>query len=478
MTRMRPALLRAAVLPMLVALLAFPAGAGAADEKPLPKDLPPYGAEKPLPVPTIVQSTLPNGLTVWLVPRAGFPELTAVLAVHGGSAIDPEGREGISDVFASALKSGTSHRSALQIAEQLQAVGGEISTSANDDAVFVDVEGLATGRDVMIDMLADVARNATFPADEVELEKTNALQGLTADEATPEFAVDKAFGVAVFGDHPYRFTSPERSALEAVTPELLRGELARRFRPERALLVIAGDLDPAATAARIGQDFGDWKGTGAAPGPVPPVPPAGPGRILLVDRPGSVQSEIRVGRPALKITDPDYFPLLVANTVFGGAFASRLVQNIREEKGYTYSPGASVQTFAEGGELRVRAAVRNEVTAATLLEIFYEMDRMGATTPTDPEMSRAKRFQAGLYLLRNQIQSAVAFTLASNWVKGLPPEALAEFVPKVEAVTAEDVRRVGERYFPSRTQQVVVGGDVATVQPALAMYGPSEVVKP
>ena len=136
--------------------------------------------------------------------------------------------------------------------------------------MFVTVEGLATGRDVMLDMLADVARNATFPADEVELEKTNALQGLTAEEATPEFAVDKAFGVAVFGDHPYRFTSPERSALEAVTPELLRGEQARRFRPERALLVIAG----ASTASGDGERASArTSATGrrrrAAPGPVP-----------------------------------------------------------------------------------------------------------------------------------------------------------------------------------------------------------------
>ena len=167
----------------------------------------------------------------------------------------------------------------------------------------------------------------------------------------------------------------------------------------------------------------------------------------------------------------------MANTIFGGAYGSRLTQNIREDKGYTYSPGATVATLEQGGNLRIRAAVRNEVTAGTLLEIDYELDRMGATLPTDAELVRAKRYQTGLYLLRNQIQGAVSFTLVSNWVKRLPPEALAAFVPNVDAVTAADVRRVGGIYFPSRTQTVVVGGDVATVSPELAIFGPSEVVK-
>ena len=461
-----------------VLLAALPLAAFAAEEKPLPKDLPPFGQDKPLPVAEIVKSTLANGLTVWLVPRPGLPKVIAILAARGGSAIDPKGLEGISDVLTSVLKSGTSHRTARQIAEELQAVGGEISTSDNDDAVFATVDGLADGVGTLLEILADVGQNSIFPDDEVELERTNALQGLMAQEATPEFAVDKAFGAAVFGAHPYRLAYPEESALQAVTPELLRAEYARRFRPDRALLVVAGALDPKAVVPQIGKAFGGWKGTGEPPAPVPPVPPAGERRILLVDRPGSVQSEIRVGRPMVKITDPDYFPLLVANTVFGGAFGSRLVQNIREDKGYTYSLGAAVQTLAEGGNLRVQAAVRNEVTAASLLEIFYELDRMGATLPTDDELVRAKRYQTGLYLLRNQIQSAVAFTLVSNWVKGLPPEALAAFVPNVNAVTAAEVQRVGRAYFPSRTQTVVVGGDVATVRPELTMYGPSEVMTP
>ena len=184
-----------------------------------------------------------------------------------------------------------------------------------------------------------------------------------------------------------------------------------------------------------------------------------------------MQAEIRVGRPTMKATDADFYPMVVANTIFGGAFASRLTDNIREDKGYTYSPGSTNQPHEQGGLLQVRAAVRTDVTAGTLLEIFYELDRMGANLPTDEELARAKRYQNGLYLLTNSLNGAVVNTLATNWVNGLPPSALAEFVPKINAVTAEQVQGIGRKYMSSLTQTVVVGGDAAKIQPAVAQFG-------
>jgi zinc protease len=168
----------------------------------------------------------------------------------------------------------------------------------------------------------------------------------------------------------------------------------------------------------------------------------------------------------------------VANTICAGSFGSRLVENIREDKGYTYSPGGSISARAKGSLLTARAAVRTEVTAATLNEMFYEQDRMAATMPTDEELSRAKRYQGGLYLLRNQIQASVAQSLASNWVNGLPPEALGEFVSKVNAVTAEQVREAGRAFFPSARQIVVVVGEEAQVKSELAQFGEATVVQP
>jgi predicted Zn-dependent peptidase len=462
----------------MTAVLAVAGTAGAAKEKPLPKELPPYGQERPLPVPSIVNVGMDNGLTVWVVPRAGFPKVTAILAVRGGTAADPEKLAGTADVLADVVKEGTTSRSSRQIAEELQAVGGEISTHASNDALYVSVDGLAPGTAKVLEILADVARNAAFPRNEVELAKANALQGLLAQESTPEFSVDKAFGNAVFGAHPYRTVAPTKEAVEALTPQTLMEQYRRRFRPDRALLVVVGEVDAQRTGETIKRVFGTWKGQGDTAPATPPAPAGGTAQVLVVDRPGSVQSEIRVGRATVKVTDPEYFPEIVANTIFGGAFSSRLVENIREDKGYTYSPSSRVSAYEEGGMLRIRAAVRNDVTAGTLLEIFYELDRMGATLPTEDEVARAKRYQSGLFLLRNSTQGALASTLATNWVNGLPPAALAEFVPKVNAVSAEQVREVGRKLFTSRSQTVVIGGDAKKIAAEVAQFGETKPANP
>ena len=471
----RTVTLAAAVL----ASLAVCAAVSAKQPPSLPKGLPAFGPDKPLPAPNVVTETLPNGLTVWIVPRPGFPKVEATVVVRGGSAADPKELPGVSELLASALKEGTAKRTSKQIAEEMQALGGTIDASNGADATFVSADALASGAATLIEIVADVVLNPSFPKGEVELVKANALEGLKADESQPEFAVEKAFRNAVYGDHPYHVARPTEESIGKVTPDVLQAEHARRFRPERALLVVAGALDPAAVKPAIRKAFSGWKGTGPEPAAVPPSPPARDARTLVVvNRPGSVQSEIRVGRPTMKANETDYYPMVVANTIFGGAFASRLVENIREDKGYTYSPGSSNQSRAQGGLLRIRAAVRTEVTAGSLLEIFYELDRMGATLPTDEELGRAKRYQNGLYLLTNSLNGAVVDSLARNWVNGLPPSALAEFVPKINAVTAAQVQEVGRKYMSSSTQTAVIGGDAAKVVPAIAQFGTATVAQP
>jgi zinc protease len=467
-----------AFLPPFVLASFMTPGLSASEKKPLPKDLPPFGADKPLPVPQIAQSKLPNGLTVWLVKRTGFPRVAVTLAVRGGTAADPKTTEGIAELLAATVKEGTLTRTSRAIAEELQTVGAEIGASAGADALFLTAGGLGSGAPKILEVLADVARNASFPAAEVELAKNNALQGLMARESTPEFLAQKALAAAVYGDHPYRVVAPSKETLQGASVAQLKQEHARRFRPDRSLLVVVGDIDSAAVQAAVARHFGPWKAAGEAVADTPASPPAGLRRFFVVSRPGSVQSQIVLGRTAATVTDPDYYPLLVANTICSGSFGSRLVENIREDKGYSYSPGGGIAARQKGGYLTVRADVRTEVTAAALTEMFYELDRMAATLPTDEELSRARRYQGGLYLLRNQIQAAVAQTLASNWVNGLPPEALGEFVSKVNAVTGEQVREAGRTFYPSVRQTVVVVGDEEKVKAELAQFGEATTVQP
>ena len=458
------------------ALLLAPA-ALAAEKHPLPKELPPFGADRPLPVPAIATFTTPEGLTVWLVPRAGIPKVSAVLAVRGGLSADPRGAEGISELLAEGLKEGTATRTGRQLAEALQAVGGTLSVEAGYDALYLSADGLSAGAPRVLEVLGDVALHAAFPPAEVERVRANALQALAARASTPEFLAQKAFGAAVYGDHPYRTTAPEPAVLQAATAAQLQAEHARRFRPGSALLVVAGAFDEAAVRAAVASAFGGWTASGPALPEAPPAPPARARDLVFVARPGSVQSSIVLGRPMPGLTDPDYVALTVANAVFGGGFASRLTENIREDKGYTYSPDSSYQTRRQGGLLDVEADVRTEVTAATLMEIFYELDRMGTTDVPPDELRTAQRLETGLYLFRTQRQASLARQLATLWVKGAPPEFLGEYVPRVNAVTAAEVRAAARAAFASGRQTVVVVGDPA-VEPELGQFGAVRTLAP
>jgi predicted Zn-dependent peptidase len=453
-------------------ILAFIAvTAPAREEKPLPKELPPYGADQPLPVADIAQHTLSNGLEVWIVPRAGLPRVNLVLAVRGGLAADPAERRGGASLLADLLTEGSATRSSRELAEALQAIGGSINAAAGNDGITLFGNALASRSDTLMALFADAARNPLFPESEVALAKANAMQGLQAQEASPDFLVERAFSFAVHGNHPYARTTPTNAAIEAVTRETLRAEHRQRFRPDRALLVIAGRIDAKRALLLARRAFGDWKAAGLPLAETPAASADMTPRFVVVDRPGSVQSALRVGRAAVAATHPDYVALALANTVLGGGFTSRITQNIREDKGYTYSPGSSVRVGRAGGSLVLRAEVRNGVTAATLNELFYEINRLGTTRVGPDELGRAKRYFAGVYMFQNQLQGAVAGTLAQNWLSGLPAEFLGSFVGKVEAISAEQIEAVAAKYYAARRQSIVVVGNRAEIDAQLAQFG-------
>src|SRR5688572_13312225 len=201
-----------------VLLAAFATFAVAKDDSPLPKDLPPYGEDKPLPVPEIAQQTLKNGLTVWVVPRDGLPMVDVVLAVRGGLAADAVDRQGTASLVAGLLNEGTKTRTSQQIAEELQAIGGSVGAGAGNDGITVYGDAFGSKAPELMAILADVVRNATYPDNEVVLGKTNALQALEASESQPGFLAERAFSKTVYGDHPYGRTTQTKAALEAVTP--------------------------------------------------------------------------------------------------------------------------------------------------------------------------------------------------------------------------------------------------------------------
>jgi zinc protease len=464
-------------LALLAALAAAsPAFAGAGAK--LPAELPAYGQDKPIPVPRIEKKTLANGMEVWVVPRNGLPRVDFVLAVRGaGLAADDAAHPGFAGLLAGLLSEGTAKRDSKAIAEAAQGLGGGVGAGAGNDGITVSANALASNAGPMLELLAEVARTPSFPDGEVALAKANALQALKVSEAQPNFRAERALGVAIYGEHPYGHTQATEASIESTERVLLQAEHARRFRPEHALLVIAGRIAPADAMRMAEAAFGDWRGQGNA---APEIAAPGYNKAIthqVLERPNSVQSTIRLARPGIAATSPDYVPLRLASTILGGGFSSRINQNLREDKGYTYGASASARTSRLGGSIVGGADVANKDTSASLKEFFYEYERFGRDLVPEEEMAMNKRYVAGGYLINNQLQGSVAGTLAGNWLVGLPSQFLGEYVPMIQKVSAEQVRDMGRKYFDPKTQSIVVVGDSKAVGEQLKAYGDFEVVQ-
>ena len=447
---------------MIPLVLALAAATASAAEPFVPKGMPGYGADKPLPVPEIARKTLENGLAVWVLPRSGGnPKVDFVLAVRGGKAVDPADRPGMSGLLADLLVEGTPTRDSARIAEELQALGATLAATAGNDGISVRASGLASGASTLAALLADVARHANFPQDELVLAKGNALQALKAAEAEPDYQAGRAFDEVVYGDHPYARTRPTEASIAATDRATLVAAHAARFRPDRALLVVTGPLTAEKAFALAEESFGSWKASGEPVADAPAVPADRPVRRVFIERAGSVQSAVRIGRPAFAAGGGDEIEATIANAVLGGDFSSRLSRVLREEKGYTYGAYSGFSANRAGGSFAAEADVRNEVTGDAVAE-FRKQLQMLVDTPVDAdELTRAKRATAGTYLFRNQLQGAVAASLANGWLLGRPPEYLGEFVGRTNKVTAEQVQAIARKYFDPAGQSIVVVGDKA-----------------
>ncbi len=440
--------------------------------------LPAYGKDQPLVLPVVAESRLDNGLTLWLIERPGLPLVSMYLATRAGSTQDPEDLKGLSNILSATLDAGTTSRSSLQIAEQLQAQGADLVAGVGMDISFIGIDGLSQGADQLLGLLADIAMHASFPEAEVSLAIENTLQGIVSSKSGPTYDLNQVFRTGLLGDHPYAFVNPDPGIISKVTRADLVKAYRHLFRPGEAILVMAGNLPVKDMQRLANKHLGSWRGEGRPLADIPMAPQTAEPALLVVDRPGSVQSTLYVGRPMPAANNPDEYALKVANTLFGGAFSSRLLANIREDKGYTYSPSSVITSWNKGGQFSVSASVRNEVTAATLMEIFYELDRLATTLPADEELESTKRLLKGSFLLSNEVTSAIAATLISYWIDGKTPADLAKFIPAIEKVSKQDIQAMGRKYLASRKQVVAISGDASAIKDDLSLFGEVTLVKP
>lgn len=441
---------------------------GSAWAQALPK--PEVGPEKPFAPPPRVERALANGLQVIAVRYATVPKISAMLTVKAGLALDPAGKGGLAQFVADTAQEGTATRTSEQIKREVFGMGATLSGFAGQDSTTFQMRGLAESMPRMMALLSDVVRNPAFPQAEVDLLKANTAQQLQAQMASPQFVSNKVFRQSLFGDHPYARTGPTLESLPQIDRAAITAYHSTYYRPNNAFLVVVGDVAPEAVFAAAEQAFGSWARAAVPEAKAPVMPTVKGRRLVFVQRPNSVQSSISVGNFTTRRDDARWYTLQLANQIYGAAFDSRLVRNIREEKGYTYSPQSQFQAMAEGGFYRAAADVRNDVTGATLKEIYAEIDKLRAGGPEAEELADAKQYARGLFLIQNATQAGLAGTVNTVNTFGLPKDYPETFQRQISQPSAEAIKTGAEMLLGSEDSVVVIVGDYPKVKDQLAAF--------
>jgi zinc protease len=413
-------------------------------------------------LPRQAERTLDSGLTVIAIRRPAVPLVELRLRVPFGRASLPR-----ATLLSQALFTGTGTMTSIDIAAELQAVGGGLSAGLDPDRLLITGNSLAGGLDRMLEILASVLTDPAYPAEEVATERDRLVDNIQVAGTQPSHLARTALLKQMFGKHPYAVQTPEAEQVKGVRPAQLRALHADRVRPEGSVLVLVGDLSPERAIEAAEKALSDWIGPGKDT-TIAPTPALEPGPLLLVDRPGAVQSSLRMALPAVPRTDPDYAALQLANLVFGGYFSSRWVENIREDKGYSYGPHASIEHFVAGSALVVAAEVATEVTGPAMLETLYELGKIASLPPGEEELEQARRYGLGTLRLGMSTQAGLA-GLASMYASfGLRLDYLTEHSAALASATRDQVAEVASRYLAPAGAVTVVLGDAERVESGLA----------
>jgi len=431
---------------------------------------PALGPERPVAWPKRATRKLANGLEIVLAESHTFPKIVAELFFRTGNAATALQSPGLAGMAAAVVRTGTKQRTSQQIEEALRGMGADLGTSAGADTSAISISGLAEFAEGLLGLLGELARDASFPAEEFERLRRERIEDLRIERTTPGFLANERLRRTLYGPHPYAIVAPVEAQVEAYSLASLQSFYRENYSPSNALLIIVGDFSSDKMFELIEKTFADWKG------PLPAkmtsaTPPVHHGRhVSLVHLPGTVQTEVLVGNRAITRLHPDWLRLALANSIYGGAFNSRLVTNIREQKGYTYSPRSGVSALREDGYFSVHAAVRNEVVAATLTEIFYELDRMRSLPVGDQELDDARNYMSGVFSLGVATQDGLMTQLSTVYLHGLPPDSLETYRDRIRALKSDDVLLAARRHFDSGNAQIIVVGDRAQIAEQAGLF--------
>jgi zinc protease len=425
---------------------------------------------RPVRFPPFVTARLASGLDLIVVEKRTQPVVTVTLAVPAGSAHDPAGKDGLASLAAALLTKGTARRTADQIAEEVEGAGGSIGAVATNDFLTITVSSLSANLAQLFELLADVVTGATFPEAEIELARTQALSGLQLQLSQPGYIAGRTFDREVYGPHPYgRAETP--ASLRAITREDIVRFYGERLRPTGGLLVIAGDVNPAAVRTLAATALARWTGSPPAPATEPAIPVRANAEIVLVHKPGAVQSNIVAGFPFITPRDPAAYALTVMNRILGGGADSRLFLILREQKGWTYGAYSGFSRPRGVGAFRATAEVRTEVTDSALAELVRQLERMRTEVPADSEVTAAKNYLIGRFPLEIETAEEIAGRVANARLLGLPDDYVLRYRERLQAVTRQQLQAEARRHLTTDRMVVVVVGDGQRILAGLKAQG-------
>lgn len=425
---------------------------------------------RPIAIPTPRETVLSNGLSFVVVEDKRLPLVSYRLAFRVGGAFDPPGLPGLTDLLAGLLPEGTQSRTSREIADEVARMGASLSAGASSDYTIVAASALTHFNDQILDLMAEVILEPSFPENEVELAKQNTKEGLRQQRAQPSFLASEMVSRVMFGEHPYSVVAPTPESIDRTTRDEFVKFHRSKLVPNNAVLIIAGDIRYEEILSRVESLFSTWnKGEDiVANFPAPPVRTRR--TAYLIDRPGSAQSNIVIANTGIKRTNPDYFPMMLMHTVLGANASSRLFMNLREEKGYTYGAYSTLDARRTAGTFRATAEVRTPVTGDSLKEFFYELDRIRREPVSEKEISDAKAYLTGVFPIRLETQEGMIDQLVQIKMLNLPDNYLQKYRERVQAVTIEEIQRVAEKYVKPEEAALIVVGDGALVLEQIKPY--------
>jgi zinc protease len=438
-------------------------------------EMPPPGAPRPFDFPEAATKTLANGLRVFVVTDHSQPAVAArLLILTAGSIRDSQEMPGVAQMTANMLTQGTAKRSAQEIAEAIDFIGGSLDASAGRDATTVTLDVVKKDLDTGLDLMSDVVLHPAFSAQELDRQRRQLLSNLTVQYSDPDYLASVVFSRVVYGGSPYGW--PAEGTPETVG-KLDRKELAEfhdaNYAPDQSLLAFAGDVTPEQAFSAAEKYFGAWPKRAVTTSP-PGAPAASKGmHIWLIDKPDAVQTQIRVGKRGIRRADPNYIPVLVMNRIFGGGYNSRLNTEVRVKKGLTYGANSAFSAHRYTGAFVAATFSRTAATVEATELVVHLIAQMATGKMSPAELDFARDYLAGVYPIQSETAAQVANRVLTVAAFDLPADYNRTYPQRIRSVTSAQVREMAQRYLSANDLDVVLAGNVGAFRDALKKAFPN-----